>query len=352
VVVKSTHPDHCAGNYPFQCCCICAREAGWKGWQENACSQCKGIEAAQACAVADEDGEEGMGAIGFVNRRGASRNALNPEHHIFTFQSLRKRTSFMKAKAAAMHAKGGVIAVDNGLDECDRASHGAAATCTLRPAASRATEPLYDAQLMVLREGWLLKQSKTLKMWQKKYFVLDSVALYWAKSPHDVPDGFYPIRNCQFLQQAESGTFELITSGGQIRMQVLRYKTEEGQQDLLKWTSCYTRAMNDVSFPYFHVRQTCRRDMSMELLLGACKEGLRLVKLGLYDPCREEEIAFFNFSEIYEWGCPDIDTFEFCATSEREGYVLKTMHASDIEQMVLAKFKRWKEDRKNKRSIS
>jgi len=30
---------------------------------------------------------------------------------------------------------------------------------------------------------------------------------------------------------------------------------------------------------------------------------------------REEEIAFFNFSEIYEWGCPDIDTFEFCATS-------------------------------------
>ena len=59
------------------------------------------------------------------------------------------RTSFMKAKAAAMHAKGGVIAVDNGLDECDRASHGAAATCTLRPAASRANEPLYDAQLMV-----------------------------------------------------------------------------------------------------------------------------------------------------------------------------------------------------------
>ena len=59
------------------------------------------------------------------------------------------RTSFMKAKAAAMHAKGGVIAVDNGLDECDREAHGAAATCTLRPAGSRANEPLCDAQLMV-----------------------------------------------------------------------------------------------------------------------------------------------------------------------------------------------------------
>ena len=33
--------------------------------------------------------------------------------------------------------------------------------------------------VQVLREGWLLKQSKKLKMWQKRYFVLDSVALYW-----------------------------------------------------------------------------------------------------------------------------------------------------------------------------
>ena len=32
----------------------------------------------------------------------------------------------------------------------------------------------------MLREGWLLKQSKKLKMWQKRYFVLDSVALYWS----------------------------------------------------------------------------------------------------------------------------------------------------------------------------
>jgi hypothetical protein len=31
--------------------------------------------------------------------------------------------------------------------------------------------------------------------------------------------------------------------------------------------------------------------------------------------CREDEIAFFCFSEIYEWGCSDLETFVFCATS-------------------------------------
>ena len=56
-------------------------------------------------------------------------------------------------------------------------------------------------------------------------------------------------------------------------------------------------------------------DITRELLLGVCKGGLRLVKLGLYDPGREEEIAFFSYSEIYEWGCCDIQTFEFCAAS-------------------------------------
>jgi hypothetical protein len=62
--------------------------------------------------------------------------------------------------------------------------------------------------------------------------------------------------------------------------------------------------------------QTWRRmDLTRELLLGVCKGGLRLVKLGLYDPGREEEIAFFSYSEIYEWGCCDIQTFEFCAAS-------------------------------------
>ena len=248
----------------------------------------------------------------------------------------------MKAKAAAMHAKEG-IAVDN-EDEDDENSQSREPDSTM----SRNKIPLEDAPLEVLREGWLLKQSKTLKVWQKKYFVLDSVALYWAKSPHDVPDGFYPIRKCQFLLQGESGCFEVITSGGRSRMQVLRYKTAEGKRDLEAWTACYTNAMNDFSFPYFHVHQTCRRDVSLELLLGVCKGGLRLVKLGLYDPGREEEIAFYTYSEIYEWGCPDLETFEFCATTERAPYVLQTLHASDIEAMVHVKFARWKEARKRR----
>jgi hypothetical protein len=37
--------------------------------------------------------------------------------------------------------------------------------------------------------------------------------------------------------------------------QVLRHKTPRGQQDLAQWTACYTKAMNDTSFPYFHVQQ-------------------------------------------------------------------------------------------------
>ena len=39
--------------------------------------------------------------------------------------------------------------------------------------------PVEDEGLEVLREGWLLKRSNTLKLWHKKYCVLDSVALYW-----------------------------------------------------------------------------------------------------------------------------------------------------------------------------
>ena len=46
----------------------------------------------------------------------------------------------------------------------------------------------------MLKEGWLLKQSKKLKKWQKRYFVLDNVALYYCRSPTSVPDGFFAIR--------------------------------------------------------------------------------------------------------------------------------------------------------------
>lgn len=54
-----------------------------------------------------------------------------------------------------------------------------------------------DQPLEVLKEGWLLKQSKKLKKWQKRYFVLDNVALYYCRSPTSVPDGFFAIRRCQ-----------------------------------------------------------------------------------------------------------------------------------------------------------
>lgn len=47
------------------------------------------------------------------------------------------------------------------------------------------------------------------------------------------------------------------------------------------------------------VLQTTRLDLSRELLLGVMSTGLRMVKLGLYDPGFEEEIAFYTFDEIY-----------------------------------------------------
>ena len=135
-------------------------------------------------------------ASGVVNRRGNAHTAATGSDLLFTFKSLRQRTSFMKAKAAAMHASAGAIAVDNEDDEDESSA---------RDAAARLDVPLVDAPLQVLREGWLLKQSKKLKMWQKRFFVLDSAALYWAKTPHDVPDGFFPIRKCQFLALEDSG---------------------------------------------------------------------------------------------------------------------------------------------------
>ena len=135
-------------------------------------------------------------ASGVVNRRGNAHAAASGSDLLFTFKSLRQRTSFMKAKAAAMHASAGAIAVDNEDDEDESSA---------RDAAARLDVPLVDAPLQVLREGWLLKQSKKLKMWQKRFFVLDSAAMYWAKTPHDVPDGFFPIRKCQFLALEDSG---------------------------------------------------------------------------------------------------------------------------------------------------
>jgi len=45
-----------------------------------------------------------------------------------------------------------------------------------------------------------------------------------------------------------------------------------------------SRAMGQRDFPYFHVEQTTRMDLSRELLLGVMSKGIRMVKLGLYDP--------------------------------------------------------------------
>jgi len=69
--------------------------------------------------------------------------------------------------------------------------------------------------------------------------------------------------------------------------------------------------------------------------------GLRMVKLGLYDPGFEEEIAFYTFDEIYSWGASDLQTFEFRVASERMPYSFKTMHAQ-------GKKKKQKKGQKNK----
>ena len=99
--------------------------------QDSGCSHCKAREKASAAQSESQvshdvenvdDGsiaatsidfeEDSARKAGVVNRRG-NKNAPPPELEIFTFQSLRKRTSFMKAKAAGMHTRMGVIAVDN-----------------------------------------------------------------------------------------------------------------------------------------------------------------------------------------------------------------------------------------------
>ena len=195
-----------------------------------------------------------------------------------------------------------------------------------------------DQPLEVLKEGWLLKQSKKLKKWQKRYFVLDNVALYYCRSPTSVPDGFFAIRRCQFHYSEKTCCFDVITPSRVFRMQ-----TPEGLQQLREWAENYKKAMSARDFPYFHVEQTTRLDLSRELLLGVMSTGLRMVKLGLYDPGFEEEIAFYTFDEIYSWGASDLQTFEFRVASERMPYSFKTMHAQEIEAKLEAKFTRWRD---------
>jgi len=195
-----------------------------------------------------------------------------------------------------------------------------------------------DLPLQVLKEGWLLKQSKKLKKWQKRYFVLDNVALYYCRSPTSVPDGFFAIRRCQFHYSEKTCCFDVITPSRVFRMQ-----TPDGLLQLREWADCYKKAMGARDFPYFHVEQTTRLDLSRELLLGVMSTGLRMVKLGLYDPGFEEEIAFYTFDEIYSWGASDLQTFEFRVASERMPYSFKTMHAQEIESKLEAKFTRWRD---------
>mmetsp|Transcript_8728 Transcript_8728/g.20024 ORF Transcript_8728/g.20024 Transcript_8728/m.20024 type:complete len:1539 (+) Transcript_8728:166-4782(+) len=205
-----------------------------------------------------------------------------------------------------------------------------------KPVAPVALEP--DIPLAVIKEGWLLKQSKKLKKWQKRYFVLDNVALYYCRSPTSVPDGFFAIRRCQFHYSEKTCCFDVITPSRVFRMQ-----TPEGVTQLREWAECYKKAMSQTDFPYFHVEQTTRLDLSRELLLGVMSKGLRLVKLGLYDPGFEEEIAFYTFEELYSWGASNLQTFEFRVASERIPYSFKTMHAQEIESKLEVRFIRWRE---------
>jgi hypothetical protein len=72
VIVGSKEATYCSGNYPFQCCCVCAVYEGWKGWEDHACAQCKAstpshpqssaagaVEFAPHDAVAEPDPEPG-----------------------------------------------------------------------------------------------------------------------------------------------------------------------------------------------------------------------------------------------------------------------------------------------------
>lgn len=195
-----------------------------------------------------------------------------------------------------------------------------------------------DIPLKSIKEGWLLKQSKKLKTWQKRYFILDNVALYYCKSPTSVPDGFFVIRKCQFHLEKESLCFDVITAE-----RVFRMKVPQGENELMEWASCYKGAMEASDFPYFHVEQTATLDISRELLLGVMSRGIRLVKLGLYDPGFEEEIAFFTFQDLESWGASDLKTFEFKVAGDATTYSFDTMHAQDIESKLEARFERWRE---------
>jgi hypothetical protein len=131
--------------------------------QDSGCSHCKAREKTSAAqselqvshdvenvddgsiaATPTDFEEDSAHKAGVVNRRG-NKNAPHPELEIFTFQSLRKRTSFMKAKAAGMHARMGVIAVDNGEEDLLQGGSQAAL-----PNADKV--PLNDASLQVHAE--------------------------------------------------------------------------------------------------------------------------------------------------------------------------------------------------------
>jgi len=125
---------------------------------------------------------------------------------------------------------------------------------------------------------------------------------------------------------------------------VFRLKAPSVEQ-LRDWKLCCEKALARRDFPYFHVEQTTRLDLSRELLLGVKSSGIWLVKLGLYDPGREEEIAHFKFEEIYSWGASDNETFEFRVASERTPYLFKTMDATDINKQLDARFNVWQKSR-------
>jgi hypothetical protein len=64
-----------------------------------------------------------------------------------------------------------------------------AAVCWLLQQSKKLKYADVCGRMLTYADGWLLMQSKKLKKWQKRYFVLDNVALYYCRSPTRYPDG-------------------------------------------------------------------------------------------------------------------------------------------------------------------
>ena len=160
-------------------------------------------------------------------------------------EAAQKRQEREKAEEAKKDTKMAVQVGGFGAGEEDGLNVSAVDVSILSPhsvkgGADRQVDPIPvklfpDAKLEVLKEGWLLKQSKKLKKWQKRYFVLDQVALYYCRNPTSVPDGFFAIRRCQFHYSEKTCCFDVITPSRVFRMQT------PSVEQLKDWAACYKK---------------------------------------------------------------------------------------------------------------